>query len=60
LSFNWNKGNADYLKAAGYTVTRIMAIGKTQEHPFTSAARLVEGKLSYAPAGSESEGPLQV
>lgn len=43
---------ADYLKAAGHTVLHIMAANKTDEHPFTSAARIVDGKLSY---GSETE-----
>jgi len=43
---------ADYLKATGHKVMHIMAANKTEEHPFTSAARLVNGKLSYA-AGSE-------
>jgi uncharacterized protein (DUF488 family) len=39
---------ADYLKAAGHEVLHITAGGVT-EHPFTSAARIVEGQLSYAP-----------
>jgi uncharacterized protein (DUF488 family) len=38
---------ADYLKAAGHTVLHIMGSGKIQEHPFTSAARIVDGKLTY-------------
>jgi uncharacterized protein (DUF488 family) len=38
---------ADYLKAAGHTVIHIMDAVKTEEHPFTSAASIVEGKLSY-------------
>jgi uncharacterized protein (DUF488 family) len=38
---------ADYLKAAGHEVLHITADGVT-EHPFTSAARIVEGQLSYA------------
>jgi uncharacterized protein (DUF488 family) len=43
---------ADYLKAAGHEVIHIMAANKTDPHPFTSAARMVDGKLSY---GVESE-----
>jgi uncharacterized protein (DUF488 family) len=43
---------ADYLKAAGHEVIHIMGANKTDEHPFTSAARMVDGKLSY---GVESE-----
>ena len=38
---------SDYLKAAGHTVIHIMDETKSEEHPFTSAARIVEGKLSY-------------
>lgn len=39
---------ADYLKAAGHNVIHIMTPTKTEQHPFTSAARLVDGRLSYA------------
>lgn len=35
---------SDYLKAKGWTVLHIMATGKAQEHPYTSAAR-INGKL---------------
>jgi uncharacterized protein (DUF488 family) len=45
---------ADYLKAAGHTVIHIMGSGKVQEHPFTSAARIVDGKLTYG-AGNEPQ-----
>jgi len=38
---------SDYLKASGIKVTHIMAAGKSQPHPFTSAARIVNGELSY-------------
>ena len=38
---------SDYLKAAGHTVIHILDEKKTEEHPFTSAARIVDGKLSY-------------
>ena len=38
---------SDYLKAAGHTVIHILDQSKTEEHPFTSVARIVEGKLSY-------------
>jgi uncharacterized protein (DUF488 family) len=38
---------SDYLKAEGHTVIHIFDQNKTEEHPFTSAARLVDGKLSY-------------
>jgi uncharacterized protein (DUF488 family) len=38
---------SDYLKAKGVEVTHIMAAGKSQAHPFTAAARIVNGELSY-------------
>ena len=38
---------SDYLKANGVEVTHIMAAGKSEAHPFTSAARIVNGELSY-------------
>jgi uncharacterized protein (DUF488 family) len=38
---------SDYLKATGHTVIHILSETKTEEHPFTSAARIVDGKLSY-------------
>ena len=39
---------ADFLKAEGEQVLHIVGPGKVEEHPFTSAARIVSGKLSYA------------
>jgi len=41
---------SDYLKAAGHEVIHIMSGTKTEVHPFTSAARIVDGKLSYSAA----------
>ena len=38
---------ADYLKARGHRVTHIATGGKTEPHPFTSAARIIDGLLSY-------------
>ena len=38
---------SDYLKANGVEVTHIMASVKSEAHPFTSAARIVNGELSY-------------
>lgn len=38
---------SDYLKAEGHEVIHILDEKKTEDHPFTSAARLVDGKLSY-------------
>ena len=38
---------SDYLKSTGWTVMHIMEVGKAEEHPYTSAARLVNGVLTY-------------
>src|SRR4029434_2089657 len=39
---------SDYLKARGVEVMHIVDVNKTQSHPYTSAAKIVNGKLSYA------------
>jgi len=49
---------ADYLKARGHEVLHIQSATKAEEHPFTSAARIVDGKLSYQLATVEAELPL--
>ena len=38
---------SDFLKARGTEVTHIVDAKKTETHPFTSAARIVDGALSY-------------
>jgi uncharacterized protein (DUF488 family) len=38
---------SDHLKAAGHAVIHIIDTKKTEEHPFTSAARIIDGELSY-------------
>jgi uncharacterized protein (DUF488 family) len=38
---------ADFLKAKGMDVMHILDAQHTEEHPYTSAARIVEGELSY-------------
>jgi uncharacterized protein (DUF488 family) len=38
---------SDYLKARGVEVMHILNANKTEPHPYTSAARIVNGKLSY-------------
>ena len=38
---------SDYLKARGIEVTHILGTNKIEPHPFTSAARTVNGELSY-------------
>lgn len=39
---------ADFLKAEGEQVLHIVGPEKLEEHPFTSAARIVGGRLTYA------------
>src|SRR5213592_2581089 len=39
---------SDYLKARGIEVTHILDANKRELHPFTSAARIIDGALSYA------------
>jgi uncharacterized protein (DUF488 family) len=38
---------ADFLKANGVEVIHIFDTNKTEEHPYTAAARIVDGQLSY-------------
>ena len=38
---------SDYLKSRGIAVMHILDANKTEPHPFTSAARIVNGRLSY-------------
>ena len=38
---------ADLFKVQGWRVWHIMGEGKVQEHPYTGAARVINGRLSY-------------
>ena len=38
---------ADYLKARGVEALHILGTNKVEPHPYTSAARIVNGELSY-------------
>jgi uncharacterized protein (DUF488 family) len=40
---------SDFLKVRGIEVMHILDANKVEPHPFTSAARIGDGKLSYAP-----------
>ena len=42
---------SDYLKIRGWEVMNIMAKGKADEHPYTSAARIVDEELRYDEPG---------
>lgn len=44
---------SDYLKAYGHKVIHILSKGKTEVHPFTSAASIVNGKLTYTATEKE-------
>jgi uncharacterized protein (DUF488 family) len=47
---------ADCLKVRGVEVLHILTPTKTEPHPYTSAARIVEGKLTYAAASDAASG----
>jgi len=50
---------ADDFKAAGWTVLHLQAAGRQQEHPYTSAAKIVAGRLDYsAPADASAQASL--
>jgi len=44
---------SDYLKANGWTVMHIMDVNKATEHPYTSPAKIVDGKLTYRPDSNQ-------
>jgi uncharacterized protein (DUF488 family) len=53
---------ADYLTAQGVKVRHILSLTRAEAHPYTAAARLLDGRLSYAagepartPAGPDKE-----
>jgi uncharacterized protein (DUF488 family) len=50
---------SDALKASGHGVEHIMNVATTAPHPYTSAARIVNGKLSYAALAGQAELGLQ-
>ena len=39
---------SDWLKLNGWKVIHIMGVGKSEEHPYTQPARIVEGRLLYS------------
>lgn len=40
---------ADFLKVSGWQIIHILDEKHQQEHPYTSPAEIIDGKLSYAP-----------
>lgn len=49
---------ADELKAEGHIAWNILGPGKVELHPFTSAARMFNGKLTYAESDLEPDLPF--
>ena len=45
---------SDDFKADGWTVMHLMQPGRTEEHPWTGAARIVDGQLTYAEPATPS------
>lgn len=45
---------ADDFKAEGWTVIHLLAPGRAEEHPYTSAARIVDGHLDYSQPGEQA------
>lgn len=44
---------SDYFKVRGWEVLHIMSVSKADPHPYTSAATIVDGKLSYENSGEQ-------
>jgi uncharacterized protein (DUF488 family) len=44
---------ADYFKVRDWNVLHIISRDKAEPHPYTSAAHILDGKLSYAAAPGE-------
>ena len=42
---------SDYLKARGVEVLHVLGANKVEPHPYTSAAHIVDGTLSYTSEG---------
>jgi uncharacterized protein (DUF488 family) len=39
---------SDWLKVRGHRVVHILSATRHEEHPYTAAARVVDGRLSYS------------
>ena len=50
---------ADHLKSIGIRVVHILGPGSVQDHPYTPAARLVDGRLSYERVAGEAGLPFK-
>ena len=47
---------ADDFKARGWEVMHLLAPGRSEPHPYTSAARIVDGRLDYSAPGPIATG----
>jgi uncharacterized protein (DUF488 family) len=50
---------SDFVKAQGRDVIHILRPGRTELHPWTAAARIVDGRLSYAAEEKPSQKGLE-
>jgi uncharacterized protein (DUF488 family) len=50
---------SDALKASGWEVVHIVDARRTEPHPYTPVARIVDGRLTYAPAAQQSDLDLR-
>ena len=48
---------ADDFKARGWEVIHLMAPGRSDQHPYTPAASIVDGRLAYTAADQDREQP---
>ena len=46
---------ADDFKVHGWEVVHLLAPGRSEPHPYTSAARIVEGRLDYSLPGEAQQ-----
>ncbi len=46
---------ADHLKASGFDVIHILEPAATESHPWTAAARMIDGRLCYSAAGIDQQ-----
>lgn len=49
---------SDDLKARGWEVIHLIAPGRSEEHPYTKAARIVGGRLDYSAPSPAPQGDL--
>jgi uncharacterized protein (DUF488 family) len=47
---------SDDFKADGWTVLHLQPGGRTKAHPYTGAARIVDGRLDYSAAAEAQPG----